>query len=173
MPDQGTPHNDPLRTVAHGGQPEWEGTYEHLEHGELTFKAKLPKTKALTAHSIAMDNELAELTAPEGPRPGTMILVAALAGMKTLVELPVIDRREETDEDAPGRTKIVTVYYDPDEEVDTGFLVQVWTDFSVWRQTFLTRVGELGNSSGETSSPGNDSSESSSDTTGSPSTTPA
>lgn len=155
-----------LKKIANGITPEWEQTFEHPVFGPLTFKAKLPKAKALAAHSIEMDEQLGQMEAT--PRPSTMVLVAAIAGVKTLLERPVIRERREYDESV-SREVVHQDLYDPEEEVSEEFLADVWMAFSLWRNSFLLRVGELGNSSGETT--GSSSSEPSSEPTDSPSTT--
>lgn len=159
-----------IKTIAHGGQPVWEETFEHPEHGPLTFKAKLPTAIQLTRHSIEMDNLLAALYGE--PSFQTQIMVAAIAGLKTLIERPVVAEKRFEDDDT-GMTKIEKLYYDPDSEVHEAFLGDVWRSYAEWRADFTNpkKVKSLGNSSGETS--GSGSSESSTATTDSPSTTPA
>lgn len=155
-----------LKEIAVGGQPQWEETFEHRQFGKLTFKAKLPTALALARHSIEMDNLLTDLYGEA--RLGTQLIVAAIAGLKTLIELPVVSETRREDEDVPERVVIEKVYYDPEAETDETFLSEVWTSFSLWRTKFIDKVDELKNSSGETS--GNGSSESSTATTDSPST---
>lgn len=160
---------DPLKVVAHGEQPVWESEREHPVHGKLTFKAGLPTARQLARHSVEMDNLLADLGEAGDPRPGTMVLVAAIAGIGTLVEPPVVSEKREEDED--GNVRVAQVRYDASEETRTDFLVDLWMEYSQWRADFLERVDELGNSSRGTN--GSGSSEPSTATTASPTTTPA
>lgn len=171
-----------LRRIARGQQPEpFEKTFDHRLHGELTFRVPaLPRATALAAHSIEMDNLLAEMAAE--PSPQTRMLVAAIAGLKAApgvqgvsvlgVELPVIGQTETEVEDR-GSTRVERVFYDAEAEVDEGFLVDVWLEVSMWRRAFFTQeaVERLGESAGETS--GGASSEPSSEPSDSPSTTRA
>lgn len=156
------------RKIARGGNPDWEETFSHPRHGELTFRAKLPQALALAQHSVVMDNLLADL---EGePRAATMILVSALAGMTDglLMTLPVVDERRVEDEER-GSVKIERVFYDPQAEPDVGFLVDVWTAYSAWRRAKLGEVDAVKGSFGETG--GSASSALSNEPTVSPSTT--
>lgn len=165
-----TPDEQDLHRIANGGAPqEWRHTARHPTHGDLTFTAQLPTALTLSRQSIAMDNLLTELSPAAEPRAATMILVAAIAGLQTLVNLPVIREDPTQDPDDPARLVVRRVYYDPATETDEGFLVDVWLAFSGWRQSFIERADELGNSSGETS--GSDSSTESTSPTASPSTT--
>jgi hypothetical protein len=162
---------DPVKVIARGGQPSWEETYEHPEHGEMTFKGKLPTARQLMEQSIAMDNLLAELSGDNQARSGTVMLASSITGMLHVLELPVVREERVVEDPDSGHEVIHQIRYDPMEEPDTEFLVNVWADFWLWRQNQLERIGELKNSSGETS--GNGSSEPSNATTDSPSTIPA
>lgn len=163
-----TPTDADKAKVARGETPVWEGTFKHALHGELRFSAPLPKAVALAEQTIETDNLLANLDGP--PREATMILVAAMAGFKTLLDLPVIEERREEDEET-GKVTVERVYYDVDDELDVAFPVTVWRDFSEWRQGFIDGLDDLKKGLGETR--GSGSSEPSSDRSGSPSTTPA
>lgn len=166
-PPQETAHDADMRKIAQGLQPEWEHTANHPAYGPLTFRAKLPTALQLAQQSVEMDNLLTNLDGDA--RQGTMILVAAIAGLKTLVECPVV--REEREEDPEsGRTVISKVHYNPEAETSEVFLVEVWTAFSLWRASFMARSDDLGESSGETT--GNGSNEPSTSPIASPSTTP-
>lgn len=165
------PTETDLQRIASGGPPaDWTYTAKHPVHGEVTFTAGLPTALTLSRHSIAMDNLLAELSPNAEPRAATMLLVAAIAGLQTLVTLPVIDEARTQDPDDPARAVLRRVYYDPVAETNENFLVDVWLAFSSWRQAFVEQVDQLGNSYGETS--GSDSSTESTSPTASPSTTP-
>lgn len=160
-------HDADLRKIAQGIQPEWEHEHVHPVHGPLVFKAKLPTAIDLANQSVEMDNLLGNL---EGePRATTMILVAAIAGLKTLVECPVL--RERRVEDPENEHVVVRQErYSPEEETSEVFLVEVWTAFSMWRNSFMVRADDLGESSGETT--GNGSNEPYTSPITSPSTTP-
>lgn len=165
-----TPDEQDLQRIAQGGAPrQWTYTATHPVHGEITFTAGLPTALTLSRHSIEMDNLLTELSPSAEPRPATMILVAAIAGLQTLVTLPVVSESRTQDPDDPERAVLRRVYYDPVAETHEDFLVDTWLAFSGWRQAFVTQVDQLGNSSGETS--GSDSSTESTSPTASPSTT--
>ncbi len=157
-----------LRKIADGIQPVWTETFDHPIYGPLTFSAKLPNALTLAQQSVEMDNLLGRLDAE--PRSGTMVLVAAIAGLKTLVDRPVI-RERRVEEPENDHTIIEKDYYDPEEEVSEVFLVRVWTEFSMWRAAFLEEAERLGESSRETAGPG--SNEPSTSPTDSPSTIPA
>lgn len=159
-----------VKKIARGGNPEWVQDFEHPLHGTLTFRAKMPKALDLMQHSVEMDNLLDDLRGE--PRAATMLLVSALAGMtdSLLMEMPVIDEQRVEDADR-GSVKIERVFYDPQEERDPGFLVEVWTAYSMWRAQKLEVVDDLKARSAPTG--GSGSSESSSEPTGFPSTTPA
>lgn len=161
---------DDIKTIAHGEQPRWEKTYKHPIHGELTFQAKLPTARQLTRQSVTMDNLVADLGAGVEARTGTLVLASALAGLTTIVDLPVVDEKRTHDPELDRET-VTKVFYDPMEETDTGFVVEVWSDFWAWRQQFIDQVDRLKDFSEGTR--GNASSESSTGTTGSPSTIPA
>ena len=49
MSDPAPPTEDSpeVRKIARGGNPEWEHTFEHPEHGPLTFRGRLPKAMDL------------------------------------------------------------------------------------------------------------------------------
>ena len=157
-----------MKAIAEGRQPrQWTGTFTHPVHGELTFRASLPKALALARQSVEMDNLLQPLVGEA--RMNTLILCSAISGLKTLIELPVL-REERVEDEDTGHIVVKRVFYDPEEETDEKFLADVWMDYSMWRTSFMS-IGaerELKNSSGETD--GDDSSESSSETSASPST---
>ena len=77
-----------MKAIAEGRQPrQWTGTFTHPVHGELTFRASLPKALALARQSVEMDNLLQPLVGEA--RMNTLILCSAISGLKTLIELPV------------------------------------------------------------------------------------
>jgi hypothetical protein len=79
---------DDLKTIAAGGQPEWSGTYQHPQHGELVFRAKLPRARDLMRHTVEMDNQTEALDGISSN--GTAVFAASIAGLKTLIRLPVL-----------------------------------------------------------------------------------
>lgn len=162
--------------IADGRNVPWTHTAEHPKHGALTFTAELPKATLLLQHSIAIDNRLDEMGLTGSARPGTMILVAALAGMadSLLMAMPVV--REDREEDADsGKTTITKVRYDPDEELDVDWLTDVWMGYSMWRGGLLGPEGvdAVKGPSGESEVDGPEHSGASSEASVSPSTTPA
>lgn len=166
--------------VAQGRPDIWEETFTHPRHGELTFRAPSPKAADQLRHSVEMDNYLADLGPTAEPRGSTMLLAAAIAGLKqrdegppgqgVLVQLPVIGENR-SEEQGSGKVTVERVYYDAEAEQDVSFLAMVWGGFSLWRQELLMEVDAVKGPSGETS--GDDSNESSSGPTVSPSTIPA
>jgi hypothetical protein len=164
-----SPPEPNIKVVADGGNDEFDQTFSHPVHGELTFKAKLPTSVQLLAHRVAMDNYLAGLVGE--PSRATFMLAASIAGLQTIMELPVVKEGREVLDEESGHEQVTKIRYDPAAEVDDNFPVMVWGAFSEWRVGFLDQLGDLKNSSGETR--GLDSSESSTAPTGSPSTTPA
>lgn len=167
------PSEEDLRAVASGREPRpWRQVFNHPIHGDLEFEMRLPRARDLAQLQIEMDNQLGNLNAE--PRGATMLLVAAIAGMKTLITLPVIhEEREESEDPDDPREKVTKVYYDPENELNEAWLVDVWTHASTWRQAFIMpgALTRLGKSSGRTR--GSDSSTRSAAPTASPSTTPA
>lgn len=173
-----TPPSARAQRIARGLPVEpWEHTATHPVHGALTFRAQVPLATAIAEHYVAIDNRLGNLNGT--PRGGTMLLVAALAGMAPpdpvdapgkglLMDLPVI--AEERTEGEHSDT-VVKVFYDPDLEVDVDFLTDVWLEFSQWRNGLLEEVDAVKGSSGETD--GSGSSDESSVPSVSPGTTPA
>lgn len=169
--------------IARGQEPApFEATFTHPIHGELTFRcARMPRAPELLQHSVEIDNQLHRLGAGAQPRAATMILAAAIAGLKQvdgdapsrgilMQQLPVIDEHR-TEDPETGGVRIERIYYDAEDETDVGFLTEVWVGFSNWRTGILQEVDAVKGRSGETSGP--DSSESSTAPTVSPSTTPA
>lgn len=169
--------------IARGQEPRpFEKTIPHPVHGPLTFRStRMPKAHELLQHSVEIDNQLHQLGAGVDPRAGTMILAAAIAGLKPadpdfpargvlMEQLPVIDEQRTEDPDS-GKVTVERFYYDAENEHDIGFLTEVWVAFSQWRSDVLEGVDAVKGPSGETD--GRDSSESSTAPTVSPSTTPA
>ena len=171
-PDHLLPDDADIQAIAEGREPKpFRGTFEHAVHGPLQFTMKMPRAAELIEHSVEMDNTLARLNAQ--PREGTMMLVAALAGLKTLVQLPVIDRKVEEVEDSDVEERVTLTYYDPDAEFNQLYVVEVWNAASKWRRALLDPefMEALGKDSEPT--PGSGSSTPSDELKASPSTTPA
>lgn len=152
---------DPIQTIAAGGNPEWTGTFKHAAHGELTFRAKLPKGDQLTEHSLLADalrdqaaqrlsERLGVPVEPDRLSVETMLMLTAQSGILVLMERPVIREERVEDPENPDREKVVLHRYDPREDTDETFAVRVWTEFSRWRRDLAERVEELGKSSGGT-----------------------
>lgn len=137
--------------VAHGGQPQWEHTARHRLYGELTFTGRMPDATGLTAQSLRVDELLNELPADVTPRTATMVLVAARAGLPTLIDLPVIREENLVDDPETGHTKVKQHFYNPDTEIDERFLANVWLDYSQWRDGILQALDSVKSSSGGTS----------------------
>lgn len=130
-----------IEAIAAGRTPAWEQSFEHRVHGRLTFRGSLPTARQQVLHAIEMDNLLATLDDEAGPRGGTLVLVAAMAGMRArdtsrpsrgvLLELPAIS--EEKVEDAEtGKATVKRAFYDVDAETDVAFPVDVWVAYSEW-----------------------------------------
>lgn len=137
--------------IAQGIPVTWEKTYPHPKFGDITFKGKMPNATLLAKHSIEMD-KIILATGYEGDvRPGTIILVAALAGFRTILELPVVEEKETTIDEETGHKQIERITYDPNAETDEEFLAQVWGDFSKWRAETNSNVGKVKDALGESS----------------------
>lgn len=137
--------------IAQGIPVTWEKTYPHPGFGDITFKGKMPGAVLLAKHSIEMD-KIILATGYEGDvRPGTIVLVAALAGFRTILELPVVEERESTIDEETGHKQIERITYDPNAETDEEFLAQVWRDFSKWRAETNSNVGKVKDALGESS----------------------
>lgn len=140
--------------LARGGNPEWVYAAEHPRHGQLVFRARLPRAKTMAANYVAVENLLGDLTAPGGAdaRIFAMAMAALGDGPGRLIDRPAVDRREVDDEDR-GSTRIEVVYYDPDEELLPNFVLQVFLSFHAWRTQLLEpeAVRALGEAFGGTS----------------------
>lgn len=157
---------DDATLIAKGGQPQWTGTFEHPVHGELVFTARMPTGSDWCAQSV-MQEELA----PGGLSGASALLPASIAGLLTILKLPVLSERREEDPDVPGHVKIVQTFYDPREDPYIEFVTRVWLDFYRWRLEILSLGDKVKNSSGATS--GDADGDSSPATTDSPQPTPA
>jgi hypothetical protein len=170
---------DALRTIAAGGEPAWEGTYEHPQYGSLTFRVpKMPKSEDWLRHAIKQDQLIVAYGGnPNDVGSGTAMLAAAIAGVRRedgyepIVKPPVINEERLPDPDTPGHERIEKRYYDPLADEGTDIAMQAWLEFCAWRMGLLEKVGELGEGSGATS--GSASADSSPDPTASLSTIPA
>lgn len=160
-PEKGPNHIEDAEQVAErvaAGLPvTFDMTFPHRAHGRLQFTGELPLADSMMRHRVAMDNRLDGLAAE--PSMPTLILAAALAGFDCgLLKLPVI-REDRTEVDDPERgsmkVELVQVSYDPGQETDIPFLVDVWQAFSTWRASLAAEdtVRAVGNASGVT--PGN------------------
>lgn len=171
------PTSQVAQTIARGGNPPWEQTFEHPRHGPLTFRGQLPTNGQTLAHRVALDARLAELPDVATARNPTLILAAGLAAMELvdgasgaarLLMLPEISRTEEETERG---TIVRKVFYNADEDTDADFVVDVWMAYSAWRASLLEELDAVKGPSGEIT--GSGSSTSSTAPTVSPSTTPA
>jgi hypothetical protein len=167
--------------IARGGQPApWEQTFTHPRLGELTFRAEMPTVLQSAAHNVEMDNLLAKLTGDA--RAGTMLLVAAIAGLKQdpdrgpgksiMVGLPVVDE-DRVEDEGSGQVTVTRLFFDAEAEQDSAFLIEVWTAFSMWRFGVLQEADAVKGSSGEPITSSSDSGTPSGAPIASPSTTPA
>lgn len=164
------------QVIARGGNPHWEQVFPHPQHGELTFKANLPRAGAVLGLHVALDMRLQELGDLSGARATTMILASALAGLELvdgitgearMMMLPEVSREEVQGEN--GALQVRRVFYDAEQEPNPQFVIDVWTAFSEWRASILGELDAVKGPSGETS--GSGSSTSSTAPTASPSTT--
>lgn len=165
---------DPLQTIAEGGDPCWEQTYDHPVHGELVFRtSRMPKNEDWLVHAARVDEMLASRGLdPDAVGQRTATYAAAMVGIGTIIEPPILETKIVAVEGEAGHQKEQVIRYDPLED-DSNVPVRAWMDFNRWRQEIMARAaeGELGNSSGET--PGSASGDSSPEPTASPSTIPA
>jgi hypothetical protein len=137
--------------IAQGLPVSWEQEYDHPKHGKIIFKGKLPGAIQLAHHSIEMDRIISEAGYEGDIRPGTFVLVAALAGFRTILELPVVEEKETTVDEETGHKQVERIKYDPNAEPDEEFLARVWGDFSRWRSETNSSVGKIKESLGESS----------------------
>lgn len=160
---------DTAATIAQGGQPYWEETFDHPKLGKLTFKvSSLPRTKDWLAHAVAQEQYGPGLSMAGLPS----ALAAAVAAMKTFIQVPVIDEKRIEDPDN-GHVRIEQTFYDPLEDEHVEFVTLVWASFYNWRAQTLSKETQdaVKNSSGATSGP--ESAEPSPATTDSPQPTHA
>lgn len=130
-----------IQAIAEGRNPVWEQSFDHRVHGSLSFRGTLPTAKQQMLHAIAMDNLLATLDDEAGPRGGTLVLVAAMAGLRAtdatrpsrglLLELPAVAERKVEDPES-GKVTVHRSFYDVDAETDIAFPVSVWVAYSEW-----------------------------------------
>jgi hypothetical protein len=100
-----------------------------------------------------------------------MLLVSAIAGLKTLVSCPSSTARSSRPRTTDVEERVTLIYYDPRSEFNELFVVEVWTAASLWRRAlldpeFMERLGK-----GSEPTPGSGSSTSSDAASTSPSTT--
>lgn len=148
------PSAEDLQAVARGEKPRpWRQTFSHPVHGDLEFAMELPTVADMARHSAAMDNLAVEMGLIGAARGGTILLLAAIAGLETLMKLPVVaEHREEPEDEDDPRETVSKVYYDPRGELSEQWLAEVWTQASGWRAAFLEpkALDRLGKSSGPT-----------------------
>lgn len=161
---------DPIAQIAEGREPTWTETFTHPTYGELTFSVSRKLTNAdWLRHSGTRDLILQEQGfGPDQVGSQTGYLAAACAGIGVLMDRVKIGERRVTD-DVPGHEKIEIDYYDPLDDDDLQFPIQVWDSFFAWRMELLGSVDELKKDSATTGGvePGGPSH----DPTGSPQTT--
>lgn len=165
---------DPIAQIAEGREPLWEQTFEHPEHGPLIFRVtKTPTNADWLRHAAAKDQMIrAQGGHPDDMGSQTQLFAAACAGIRELMECPLIAEKRVQDPEVEGHERIERIRYDPLEDTGMGFPIEVWITFFTWRGKLLEDgVGELKNASGE--SGGSELGEPSPAATLSPSTTPA
>jgi len=141
---------DAVQITARGGEPAWSGTFDHPEYGKLTFTVKrTPRNKDWLNHAVTQEQIAPGLTNGGG----SGVLAAAIAGMMTFIDRPVISEDRVEDPDNPDHVTVTQVRYDPLEDESIDYPVQVWLDFMTWRAELLNKVDEVKNSSGVTSGP--------------------
>jgi hypothetical protein len=142
---------DEAKTIALGGQPAWKHTFDHPEHGPLTFSVeKLPTNRDWLALAVA-----SEQLAPSVQSGVGAALAEAIAGLQTIVKRPEISRTEEADPDDASHVKVTVQFYEPLDDQDMGFVTVVWATFMNWRADLLSKDTreQVKNSSGATSGP--------------------
>lgn len=145
---------DTAALIAKGGEPAWQETFDHPEHGKLTFVCKAMPTGSDWLRQAMVQDALAP-----GLMTGTgAVLAAAAAGMQTIIEPPVIDEKRIEDPDNPDHVKIELTRYDPLVDPNTQFPIDVWIAFHAWRIEVLGERTKdaVKNSSGATSGGAND-----------------
>jgi hypothetical protein len=139
---------DEAKTIALGGHPAWKHTFDHPEHGPLTFSVeKLPTNRDWLNLAVA-----SELAAP-GVQSGVgAALAEAIAGLQTIIKRPEISREEVPDPDDSSHVKVTITFYEPLDDQDMGFVTLVWATFMNWRAELLSKDTreQVKNSSGAT-----------------------
>lgn len=124
---------DTAETIGRGGEPAWQHTFPHPKHGDLTFTvARTPVVQDWLDHAVVQETIAPGLTGFNG------VLSAAVAGMRTFVKCPVVDRVETEDENTPGHVIVELIRYDPLQDEDLGFPMLVWGTFMKWRADALS-----------------------------------
>lgn len=137
--------------IAQGLPLIWEQEYEHPKHGKLVFKGKMPGAAIMAQQSVEMDRIILATGYEGNIRWGTFRLVAALAGLRRILELPIVEEKETTIDEETGHKQVERIPYDPDTEPDEEFLVKIWEDFSDWREENNKSVGKVKDALGESS----------------------
>jgi hypothetical protein len=141
--------------IAAGGEPVWQATFPHPDHGDLTFTVK---------HMPVARDWLEHYTTMQDLAPGVnSMLSAGIAGMLTFMDRPVLAENRVEDPDNPTHVRIEKVLYDPLEEQRFEFVMEVWATFTAWRVETLSDEtrGAVKNSSGATTTSGSETDESS------------
>lgn len=149
---------DPIDAIANGGEPAWSETFTHPKHGEIAFSVtKTPCNKDWIRQANTLDRIVREYGGdPNDASARTTLFANACAGILTLMDRPVIAERRIVDPENEDHQQIETVRYDPLEDEDMGFPMQVWTSYFSWRNDLLDSLPELGKDSGETSGSASD-----------------
>jgi hypothetical protein len=127
---------DHATTIARDAQPSWEQTFDHPEHGKLTFKVpKLPTTMDWLRVESTREQLAPAIAAGAG---AGAALSEAIAGILALMSRPVIREERFEDPDTPGHEKLKQTLYDPREDPRFEFALVVWGAFNVWRNDVLS-----------------------------------
>lgn len=134
------------RKIAVGGNPDFEHTLTHPEHGELVFRAKLPLAAKILEHQVAADERLG---GAENPSFQTITLAHGMAALKDGMLITAYTSEEQTEDEETGRVHVEREFYDPDTEPNVGVIFEVWTAFTQWRMDQLAAYQEVKTAVGE------------------------
>jgi hypothetical protein len=149
--------DDAIQQVAAGDAVTWEMRFKHPTYGELTARvANMPTYGKWLQHGNMTDLLIREFGGnPDVSSSGTHMLAAAVAGFRTIFEpIPIAERRTEDPE--TGSEHIEKDFYDPLQDEDPSVALEVWVTFWAWREALLSKVDDVGKSSGETTGDGSD-----------------
>ena len=122
------------KAIAHGQPVIWERTFPHPEHGDLKFRVpRPPRVRDWLEHAQRQEQIASGVTGANA------VLAAACAGMYTFMDVPVIREDRKEDPDNPDHVTVTKVYYDPLDDENVDFPVEVWIDWVNWRLALASK----------------------------------